>query len=60
MNKKKKQKIKLRTQGQKALKQCKTCKTLLNPFSNSNYCSDECKKHDMSTKEVIMSSKVIS
>ena len=45
MSKKRKQKIKIESNGQKGLKRCKTCNTLLNPFSNEDFCSDECKKH---------------
>lgn len=54
VSKKKKQKIKFKNEGQKGLKRCKTCSTLLNPFSNSDYCSDKCENADKTTKEVIL------
>lgn len=54
MNKERKQKIKMQTKGQKSLKTCKTCGTLLTPYSESNYCSDNCKKQSLKTREVVL------
>jgi predicted nucleic acid-binding Zn ribbon protein len=57
MRKKRKERLKASSTGQKGLKTCITCGKLLEVYSKDDYCSDKCRKEDMSPADIVKEEK---